>query len=143
MSQLLRPAIIVALYALLLPVIGPALDHHYAEWQHNHAHLYFGDSSEGAAGHHRHIYDSTGSHRHTPLSDSPNSAEAPTLPEGIAYFTNSDGFGTGLIYAPTGPATQQLCFSNPGDCPLLAAFDIVEVTPVGTLIAPPRKPPTV
>ena len=40
MAALIRPALIIALYALLLPIFGPLLDHHFVEWQHQHAHIY-------------------------------------------------------------------------------------------------------
>ena len=141
MSQLLRPAIIIALYALLLPVVGPMLDHHYVEWQHNHGHAYL-SGVKGAPGYHLHVYDSTGSHGHVAWQDSAGKPDLPEgLVEGLAYFTSYDGSGTGLIYSPTGPSTQSLCFPDHGDCPLLASYTVVEVSPDGAFAAPPRKPP--
>lgn len=138
MSQLLKPAIVIALYALLLPVVGPLLDHHYAEWQHNHGHVYFGGTPE-AAGFHVHIYDAGGDHGHVPGSDY---LGARGVPGGVAYFSGFDGAGSGPISSPTGPATETLTFPDPGDQPLLAAYGIAELPPVGVRIAPPRKPPT-
>ena len=141
MSQLIRPCLVIALYALLLPVFGPLLDHHFVEWQHNHAHVYSG-GAEAVTGAHRHVYDldyAVGrGHAHPlPAPDSPS----PALPEGVAFLSDYDGAGGGSIYAPTGPAPASLCFPNPGDGPLLTSFAAHRPPPDGALTAPPRKPP--
>ena len=109
MSQWLKPAIVIALYALLLPVVGPLLDHHYVEWQHNHAHVYFG-GAPGDSGFHVHIYDASGDHVHLSVSDHSGGTSAP---EGIAYFSRFDGAGSGPISSPTGPTTESLTFPDP------------------------------
>ena len=137
MSQLLKPAIVIALYALLLPAVGPMLDHHYVEWQHNHAHVYFGGAPDGA-GFHVHIYDASGDHGHPPVKAYSRNH---TLPEGVAYFSELDGSGSGPISSPSGPAMDSLTFPDPGDYPLLAAYGSREVPPLGITVAPPRKPP--
>lgn len=139
MMQLLRPLIVIALYALLLPVAGPLLDHHYVEWQHNHGHFYFGAGAEGDSGFHLHVYDSRGNHGHLP-PDYVN--EETGLPEGLAYFSNYDGFAQGLIYTPAGPALETPCYPDLCDLPLLAPFDRADSIPVGHHPAPPQKPPT-
>ena len=139
MSQLLKPAIVIALYALLLPVVGPLLDHHYVEWQHNHAHVYFG-GAPGGSGFHVHIYDDSGDHAHLPVSGYPADR---SVPKGVAYFSSYDGAGSGPIASPTGPSTKSLTFPDPGSPPLLAAYGVTELPPVGLQIAPPRKPPVV
>ena len=139
MSQLLKPAIVVALYALLLPAMGPLLDHHYVEWQHNHGHVYFGGAPE-AAGFHVHIYDSSGDHGHLPVTAYSGGRSAP---EGVAYFSGYDGAGSGPISPPTGPSTDSITFPHPGDQPLLATYDVARLPPVGYRIAPPLKPPTI
>ena len=137
MSQLLKPAIVIALYALLLPVVGPMLDHHYVEWQHNHGHVYF-NAAAGEAGLHIHVYDASGDHRHLPEADY---SGARSVPDGVAYFSGFDGAGSGPISSPTGPSTDSLTFPDPGDQPLLAAYGVAELPPLGLQIAPPRKPP--
>jgi hypothetical protein len=137
MSQLLKPAIVIALYALLLPAVGPMLDHHYVEWQHNHGHVYFGGSSDGP-GFHVHIYDTAGDHGHVPVTDH---SGGHILPEGVAYFSQLDGSGSGPISSPSGPANDSMTFPDPGDHPLLTAYGRGEIPPAGITIAPPRKPP--
>ena len=138
MSQFLRPFIAIALYALLLPVAGPLLDHHYVEWQHNHAHLYFNGGPGGEAGAHLHIYDSRGPHGHPSHGDSDGGAD---LPEGVAYLGAFDGHASGVMYSPATPNLVSPCYPDPGDCPLLKSFDSAEVTPRGTYPPPPQKPP--
>jgi hypothetical protein len=139
MSQLLKPAIVIALYALLLPVVGPLLDHHYVEWQHNHSHVYFGGAL-GETGFHVHIYDVSGEHGHTPVTDYSGGRSAP---EGVAYFSGFAGAGIGPISSPTAPATASLTFPDPGSPPLLAASGTAELLPPSLRIAPPLRPPAV
>ncbi len=138
MSQLLKPAIVIALYALLLPVVGPLLDHHYAEWQHNHGHVFLG-GAPGEAGFHVHIYETSGDHGHLPAADY---SDGRSGPEGVAYFSGFDGAGSGPVSSPTGPSTDSLTFPDPGDHPLLAAYRGAELPRTGVHVAPPRKPPT-
>ena len=137
MAQFLRPAIAVALYALLLPVFGPMLDHHFVEWQHNHGHIYFANGV-GDGPEHRHLYQLSGGHRHPSL---PADGAGPALPEETAYLTTYDGAGAGLIYAPHGPTAHSLCFPDPEDGLLLAGYTAGETRPSGALTAPPWKPP--
>ena len=138
MSQLLKPAIVIALYALLLPVAGPLLDHHYVEWQHNHTHVYFG-GAPGEAAFHVHVYDFAGKHGHAPVTDDSGGR---SFPEGVAYFSGFNGAGSGPIASPAGPATESLAFPDSGGQPLLAAGAIAQLPPPGVSVAPPRKPPT-
>ena len=140
MAQLLRPCIIVTLYALLLPVFGPLLDHHFIEWQHNHAHVYFDGALRDSRPGHSHVYEISRSHDHI-LGSRTLSDES--RPDGVAYLTSYDGAGTGLIYAPTGPATESPGFPNPGDCLLLLGYASRDVPPPSAFTAPPRKPPRI
>ncbi len=139
MAQLVRPLVIVALYALLLPVAGPMLDHHYVEWQHGHGHAYLGGVPDKGTGFHVHIYDTYDSHDHLSLGDA--GGDLPQT-DGVAFFTRYDGAGMGAIYSVTGPATVSMLFPDPEDSPLLVYFVPTSVTPVGALTVPPRKPPT-
>ena len=113
------------------------LDHHYAEWQHDHGHVFFGGAA-GDSGFHVHIYDNSEGHGHTPVTDSPVSR---SVPEGVAYFSSFDGAGSGPVSSPTGPSTDALTFPDPGDQPLLAAYGGAELPRAGVHVAPPRKPP--
>ena len=137
MAQLLRTLAIVALYALLLPVFGPLLDHHFVEWQHNHGHIYLDGRTGGGPGH-THVYELAGSHTHIPGPASP----AGGLPfQDVAYLNAYEGAGAGLIYAPTGPSLTSLCFPESGNCPPLLGYAAAERIPSGRAVAPPRQPP--
>lgn len=138
MTQILRPVVAIALYALLLPVAGPALDHHYVEWQHNHAHAYWGPGAEGEASFHLHVYEYSGGHSHDNES---GPTGGPQPPEGVAYFSSYDGAGAGPINSPSGPAGEPLFRKDSGGCPVLAVFDQAFIPPSGALIAPPTRPP--
>ena len=138
MAQLLKPCIVIALYALLLPVVGPLLDHHYVEWQHNHGHVYFDGGTGDGWGSHSHVYDFGASHAHLPPTELTGGDETP---EGVTFFARYDGSGGAPIYSPTGPSTESLCFAGPADCPLLLSYVAAEVAPDGALTAPPQKPP--
>ncbi len=138
MAELLRPLAIIGLYALLLPVFGPALDHHFAEWQHNHDHIYLG-SRAGFGADHVHAYELSGRHEHRPA---PASRNGQPLPEGLVFLTAFDSAGAGAVYAPIGSAAASLCFPASGGCPPLAGYLAEESVPPGFTPAPPRKPPT-
>ena len=49
-----------ALFALVLPIVGPVDDHHFAERAHNHDHIYL----NGAPVSHDHAYDIADQHGH-------------------------------------------------------------------------------
>lgn len=135
--QLVKPGIVIALYALLLPAVGPLLDHHYVEWQHNHSHVYFGGAPT-ETGFHVHIYDVVGAHAHRQATE--NSTRH-SLPEGMVYLSGFEGLGISPVSAPTGLVPGTLIFPDLGDHLLLADCGILEQPLVGIRVAPPRKPP--
>ena len=140
MTQLIRPTIIIALYALLLPAFGPLLDHHFVEWQHNHGHLYLdGRGGVGAAGH-IHIYEMPGRHRHSPVEpaakrDNPDAA--------IAYSTAYDGMSSGLAYLSLTAADPAPVFPYDVEHSGWRGYADRTMLPPGALVLPPRKPPRV
>ena len=52
-----------ALFALMLPIVGPLDDHHFAERMPAHGHIY----PDGRPVPHQHFYQSPTGHRHPPL----------------------------------------------------------------------------
>lgn len=136
-QSLLRPCVIIALYALLLPVVGPALDHHYAEWQHNHGHVYFGGRAEMGLGFHSHVYDGQASHVHRASGLSGEKGAQ----DGVAYFASYDGSGHAPINSPTGPSTDSVRYPDGADGLILLSHIGTDTVPEGVLNAPPRKPP--
>lgn len=138
MTRLIRPAVIIALYALLLPAFGPLLDHHFVEWQHNHAHLYLDGRGGGSAAKHIHIYETPGRHRHIP-ADPADGRDNPAA--AIAYITAYDGAGGGWAYLSLTAAAPAPVFPEGADRPGMRGYAARTIPPPGALVPPPRKPP--
>lgn len=135
---LIRPVSIIALYALLLPLFGPLLDHHFVEWQHNHAHLYLDGRSAASPSAHRHIYENSGRHWHQPAE--PDAGK--TRPAAsIAYLTAGDGVGTVAAGLALTAAVPAILFPDANDNPRLAGYTPAELIPPAALVTPPRQPP--
>jgi hypothetical protein len=135
-----RLIIIVVMYALFMPFFGPMLDHHFAERQHNHQHIYFG--SAGAK--HTHFYQLLHLHSHThntptiPPTDGSQSNESPNE---VIYLTSQDGIEQS---APsfTIPALQvDFVFPDLGDHHFLLNPTGQDSLPPEIFIPPPKRPP--
>lgn len=134
MAALIRPILIIALYALLLPIFGPLLDHHFVEWQHQHAHIY----AAGRPAAHSHIYEISGGHQHPPADAAGNRA-APAA--GLVYLTSYDGAGAAPAYLSLTTAAPRLRFPQDGDDSWRWGWPPAELMPPGAYVAPPRQPP--
>ena len=134
MASLIRPILIIALYALLLPIFGPLLDHHFVEWQHQHAHIY----AAGRPAAHSHIYEISGGHRHLP-ADRAGKAAAPAA--GLVYLTAYDGAGAAPAYLSLTTAAPKLRLPQDGNDSRRWGWPPSEVMPPGAYVAPPRQPP--
>ena len=116
--------------ALFLPALGPLLDHHYAERQPSHTHVYLGP----AAPDHVHPFEVDGHHAHHHHHGAPSG--------GIVYLASHDG---------SGPAQLDVTIPSVEDSPLAlpeeerggfgAALD--DTLPNDAFIAPPKQPPRV
>lgn len=131
MAQLIRPAVVLALYALLLPVFGPLLDHHFVEWHQQHAHIY----AAGRPAAHSHIYELAGGHSHPPADMAGNKAA------GLVYLNAYEGAGGVPAYLSLTAAAPGLRFPGDGEGPRLRRWTPRELPPPGAYIAPPRRPP--
>ena len=108
---------ILAVGALFLPFFGPVLDHHFAERQYSHAHIYFGPSGVD----HGHRYEEP--HMHS-LHEAVGGVVvfpslADTTPDDIVYLTSADGIGRQFA-APFVPATQSATIFPDPDSFILA-----------------------
>ena len=84
--------VLVTLYALLLSFYGPALDHHYAERQSNHMHIYLGHVIPN----HVHPYEAPHNHFYTQEAKDKTSNRAQVsnkVPIDTVYLTSYDGMG--------------------------------------------------
>ena len=85
--------VLVGILAVFLPTLGPLLDHHFAERQFNHDHLYLGATDAP----HDHLAGVP--HSHETGTDSRNN--------GIVYLTSDD-----VNYHSAGPLTGPSLHSN-------------------------------
>jgi hypothetical protein len=81
-----KPVLCLAFFALVLASLGPVLDHHFAERQPGHEHLYLGKKVPT----HPHPYQQVHAHPQTTESQPEN---APTAPDDTIYLTNFSGIG--------------------------------------------------
>jgi hypothetical protein len=135
-----RLAIIVALYVLFTPFFGPMLDHHFAERQHTHQHIYFGSTDVK----HTHFYELLHLHPHAynmPIIPPGNGSQSNESPNEVIYLTSQDGIGQN---APsfTIPASQvDFVFPDLGDHHFLLSSTGQDSLPPETFIPPPKRPP--
>ncbi|MDA0264499.1 MAG: hypothetical protein O3A93_09815 [Chloroflexi bacterium] len=86
MTDLIRRGLSVALItAVFLTFLGPAMDHHFAERQHTHTHVYL--TGEAASQGHPGLHPFELSHSHSAFP-----GDAAGL-DGILYQTSDDGAG--------------------------------------------------
>ena len=71
-----------ALLALVLPIVGPLDDHHFAERTHTHAHIYL----NGRPVAHGHAYENDLRHLHQPAARAGDNGSA-NRTDGILYLT--------------------------------------------------------
>ena len=118
--------------AIVLVFLGPAVDHHFAERQHNHSHIYL----TGSIAEHKHP---EGHPFEIPHSHS-NTDRQGTGHHGIIYQTSNDGLhdsGTGSLIAFVDKSSLPL----PGDYSPSNALTNSESILAEAFVAPPKKPP--
>lgn len=119
---------VTAIGALLLPALGPLLDHHFVERQPVHAHVFL-----GAAPHdHVHSYE-YGAHHHP---------DHGTRSAGTVYLTSNDGLGT--VFTDVTPPMNRMAHILPRalDDPASFVFEsdrrLLPDESVAPLTHPPR-----
>ena len=129
-----RIVVSVAFLALALPSIGPLLDHHFAERQPDHAHVFRGERVVD----HEHPYGLV----HTHHSDLPNSAAAQFGDAaGIVYLTSDDAAGPGFIPLSAVSMNPEIDFPGFGDSPLLFRFADTGHSLTESFLLVPKRPP--
>ncbi|MFQ6026729.1 MAG: hypothetical protein ACE5Q6_04345 [Dehalococcoidia bacterium] len=124
--------VLIGISVLFLPALGPLLDHHFAERQFNHSHLYFGAVDLG----HSHPLGTPHKHgdHHTHGEDRP-------VTEDIIYLTSEDGH-----YGGSTPVTSPSLHSNvvlpepPDFLPIHRSIIDSGILPE-TFVPPPAPPP--
>lgn len=129
---------VLAVSALLLPFLGPAMDHHFAERQHGHGHVYLGPALVD----HQHPYDTDHAHFEPRESDIGAMEVVPlagTTLGDIVYLASDDGIDQRNA-APFVPATQSTAIFPDPDSFLLAVVHQDNI-PHGVFVAPLEDPP--
>ncbi len=131
----------IALFWMMLPIIGPLDDHHFAERAHTHGHVYL----DGSPVAHQHVYDNGLRHGHpSPAGIPGDRALDSPAPGGIFTFTSTTaGFFLTVLSTPYQPAPGQLNLPDPrGSNPNpLARFSPDFAGLWGIDVSPPNRPP--
>ena len=125
-----------ALFALVLPIIGPLDDHHFAERTHTHAHIYL----NGRPVQHGHAYENGQRHLHRPATRGAGAQRA----DGILYLTPATaGLMLAVMSAPchTAPDAMRPPTPRAKNTNLLTGFAAPPGEPNATDIPPPLPPP--
>ena len=119
---------LTAVVALLAPLAGPALDHHFAERQPDHLHL-------GAPGEHYHSYESAiHLHRHPPTTPADGS-----LP--IALYRSDGAIAVTLAGSPVDVDSESMRQFQPTSVVILPPQQVSAARQHSPI--PPDKPPAV
>ena len=118
---------LAAVGALLLPALGPLLDHHFAERQPGHSHVFLDQAP------HEHLHAYEYAWHHHGEHDSP--------PEGVVVVTSYDAMGAG--FADVTPPVNRVSRLLPELAPDKTAFgfDEARMPPSGESVSPPTHPP--
>ena len=140
--RLWRLSVLVAACALLLSFSGPLLDHHFAERQHDHVHIYLGP----AAPDHAHPYEVSHVHSHVHDASDVATGSSPSghpAPGDIVFLTSHDAVGQD--FAPvTAPVIQGAAvFPDLGDGGSVFSLAHSNAVPPEAFVPPPKKPPRV
>ena len=128
-GQFVRTLAFAAVLALMLPMAGPLLDHHFAERHPGHTHVYLGEVAPG----HLHSYEALHSHNHHH-----HGGQAET--NGIVYFSPMEGITTGPADVAEPAQRQLVVFAGLNDN-VLSPGARNEAAPAGNIISPLKRPP--
>ena len=130
----------LSLVVLFLPVLGPQLDHHFAERRPDHGHLFLGP----AAPEHDHFFQDRTAHTHTHNGASDADGEAaqrPQSPQGIVYMASGVGMGQGPVDLTTRGVQQSLVSPGYDDDPFAPSLARSLAIPASATVSPPWRPP--
>ena len=140
-------ALAAALFALILPIVGPMDDHHFAERAHNHDHIYL----NGVRVAHDHAYEGFALHSHQLHSHQESGPQFRQLSgwenaSDVLYLAPATaGMTLSALNAPYHPAPESLRPPPPSDGRdnPLERFALSSSRTRGANIPPPLPPPIV
>ena len=122
-----------ALTALFLPLLGPLMDHHFAERQPGHTHIYL----DGPAHEHLHSYETYDHHLISTAGGNDEAEQAGT----VVILTDTHGLGSGPAGTPAYlRATADLILQHEGHTNRFAFSGGSEFLK-GASIPAPKQPP--
>ena len=131
-----------ALFALVLPVVGPLDDHHFAERAHNHDHIYLNGAPVG----HNHAYQERSEHAHPEMGRASSPADRIGIDGDVRFLAQTTtGLMLAALTAPYHPAPESLRPPPPSGSRgnLLQRFS-PQLSPArGLSVPPPLQPPIV
>jgi hypothetical protein len=136
-----RLLLAIAVGALMLPVFGPMLEHHFAERQLDHVHIYSGPTVPD----HVHPYETPHSHSpgqtHNKADDVlRDSSSKSTTSQEIVYLTSQEGSERGFGPFSTPLLRGDVFLPEPPDDWFLSSLAHDDL-PFETFIPPPETPP--
>jgi hypothetical protein len=133
---------VAALSVLFMPFLGPIVDHHFAERQYNHGHIFL----RSVDVEHIHFYEADHAHDHIhdiPATHDSNGPESNELPDEVVFLASQDGIGPSFAPPVTIAVCLDLVFPDLGDNHFLTSLASQDNPPPETSISPPKKPPRV
>lgn len=133
---------LIAIHALFQPLCCLILDHHFAERQPNHVHLYL----RQVVPQHVHSYEIHHTHPRLPEADnarSQGSPESNPAPDGILCLTNNDGMTRGIVQLTVPFQHLSIGFPNPEDSSLTFGIPTAGAILQDAYLPLPKKPPRI
>ncbi len=123
---------VLSIFLLLLPALGPQLDHHFAERRPDHSHVYLGAPSPE----HSHPFEEGGHHAHHQHPQQPQ-------PGGIVYLASDEGMGQAFAGVASPLVEQSVRFSAPDGGAFLLGPPWGAAAMRGAFVDPPDNPPRI
>ena len=138
---------VLAIAALLLPLVGPLLDHHFTERQPGHSHVYLGPIQTG----HVHPYEDTRSfQRHSDHHAWPGSQYSADFGQSdnapysvIVFLANRHGHSPAYQTLATPTLPKSPVFPSLGQAHFILGSNPAEAVLRGVSVPRPKKPPRV
>ena len=127
-----QSAAVLSIFLLLLPALGPQLDHHFAERRPDHSHVYLGAPSPE----HSHPFEEGGHHAHHqhPLQPQPG---------GIVYLSSDEGMGQAFAGVASSMVEESVRFSAPDGGVFLFGTAVAHGSHARRVRRPPGQPPRI
>ena len=137
---LARLWLIVAFFALLLPLFGPIVDHHFAERRHDHGHIYLAIPAPD----HVHSYQTSHAHSHHTGgfgSSDDNLTDEHTFPNDVVFLASNDGMSQGSSLLTSNAMPVDLSFPDLTNRHWLLGLSKPDNRLSGNFVALPKRSP--